>query len=326
MDEMYEIILKDGFGLKLKGATRTRSSLICFTDKGSFDLKKNIFDESRIIFEGEIRKNLNKNGFMNAVPFIDTVDGDIFFRYGDGRYTLENHIDTVSFDEEEGWDYTEGAATLGRLHNASFMDDFVCDRKNFGRLITTYEKRITEFKRIRKRIKKDALYDKADMIIKKYYTYYLKRAEDAIKMVQESNYDALSMYAMENKTFCHNSFKGDNIKRDKKTGEIYVDNFAKASYDVCISDLAYYIRRVIKMEDTDQNTVKDVLEAYGCETHLTDDKKALTKAMVVFPWKFMSLCNEYYNKRKGFTFDASVQRIEKCIRDIEKEELIINSV
>ena len=80
------------------------------------------------------------------------------------------------------------------------------------------------------------------------------------------------------------------------------------------------------MEDTDQNTVKDVLAAYGSKTPLTDDKKALTKAMVVFPWKFMSLCNEYYNKRKGFTFDASVQRIEKCIRDIEKEELIINSV
>ena len=34
--------------------------------------------------------------------------------------------------------------------------------------------------------------------------------------------------------------------------------------------------------------------------------------------------NEYYNKRKAFTFDASVQRLERCVENIKKEEEIIN--
>ena len=46
MDEMYDIILNEGYGMKLKSAARTRTCLVCTTDKGIFDLKKNIYDEN----------------------------------------------------------------------------------------------------------------------------------------------------------------------------------------------------------------------------------------------------------------------------------------
>ncbi|MBR5468165.1 MAG: hypothetical protein IKU80_02920, partial [Firmicutes bacterium] len=187
-----------------------------------------------------------------------------------------------------------------------------------------YEKRILQFKRIRKRIKKNGTYDKADMLIKEYYDYYLNRAETAVKMLEESDYMALSDEARNKKTFCHNSFKGDNIKTDSKTGMMYVDNFGKAAYDVCVTDLAYYIRQIIKKEGTEKGHIRDVIDAYKDETEFDEMQKKLNCAMIVFPWKFMNLCNEYHNKRKAFTFDASVQRLERCVKSVEKEEEIIN--
>jgi CotS family spore coat protein len=326
MEDIYESILRDGYGLKLYSAARSRTCLICSTDKGVFDLKKNIYDESIINLEGEIKKSLNKNGFMEVIPFIDTLEGSIFYAFNDSRYTLEGHKNFAPADEEGKWDYIKGAQTMAKMHLACEMEDFVCDRKNYGRLESIYEKRIAEFKRIRKRIKKDGIYDKADMIIKEYYNYYINRAQAALDMLKKSDYMAVSAEAEKRKTFCHNSFKGENIKLEPESGKYYVDNFGKAAYDICVSDLAYYIRQLIKREDTTAYDIKAVIDAYDGINTLSGESRSIAAAMVVFPWKFMSLCNEYYNKRKVFTFDASVQRIERCAGIIEKEESIINII
>ncbi len=326
MDEMYDIILNEGYGMKLKSAARTRTCLVCTTDKGIFDLKKNIYDENIVVFEGEIKKCLKGNGFDGVIPFEETLDGNIFYEYNDCRYTLEAHKNFIPPADDGKWDYMKAARVLAHMHNASFMDSFVCERKNYGRLESIYEKRIIEFKRIRKRIKKDGVYDKADMLIKKYYDYYLNRAQTALEMLKKSNYSLLSKYAEEKRCFCHNGFKGENIKTEVSSGKIYVDNFGKASYDIYVSDLAYYIRRLIKREDTNAENIENAIKEYSSVRPVDGDERTTAFAMVVFPQKFMNLCNEYYNKRKVFTFDASVQRIERCTEAIKKEESIINII
>ena len=83
---------------------------------------------------------------------------------------------------------------------------------------------------------------------------------------------------------------------------------------------------MIKRDDCGKTEIQRVMDKYASETAFSNPEKTLTAAMIVFPWKFMSLCNEYYNKRKAFTFDASVQRIERCTEAIEKEEEIINCI
>jgi len=324
MEEMYEIILKEGYGLKLYSTVRNRTCLVCSTDKGVFDLKKNIYDESIIVFEGEIKKNLNANGFKEVIPFIDTNDEKMFFEYNDCRYTLEQHKNFLPASEDGSWDYVKGASTMARMHMASTMEEFVCDRINYGRLENIYEKRIAEFKRIRKRIKKLGTYSKTDMLIKDYYKYYLNRADAALDMLKQSDYASVSAKSEKKKSFCHNSFKGDNIKIDGRTGSMFVDNFGKATYDICVSDLAYYIKQIIKRDDAGPREVQQVIEVYAEEAGLDKADRMINAAMVVFPWKFMSLCNEYYNKRKAFAFDSAVQRLERCTDIIKKEEEIIN--
>ena len=90
MDEMYDIILNEGYGMKLKSAARTRTCLVCTTDKGIFDLKKNIYDENIVVFEVEIKSVLNETALtvlfllkkpLTAIFFMNTTTADILLKH-----------------------------------------------------------------------------------------------------------------------------------------------------------------------------------------------------------------------------------------------------
>ena len=40
MEEIYEKIMREGYGLQLRHGTRTRTGLVCRTDRGLCELKK----------------------------------------------------------------------------------------------------------------------------------------------------------------------------------------------------------------------------------------------------------------------------------------------
>ena len=40
MEEIYEKIMREGYGLQLRHGTRTRTGLVCRTDRGLRELKK----------------------------------------------------------------------------------------------------------------------------------------------------------------------------------------------------------------------------------------------------------------------------------------------
>ena len=65
MEEIYEKIMREGYGLQLRHGTRTRTGLVCRTDKGLCELKKprGSTDSLRLAFD--VKKRLRENGFAN---------------------------------------------------------------------------------------------------------------------------------------------------------------------------------------------------------------------------------------------------------------------
>ena len=69
-----------------------------------------------------------------------------------------------------------------------------------------------------------------------------------------------------------------------------------------------------------------VLNEYGKYTDFDKNDASVVKAVILFPWKFMSLCNEYYNKKRNYCLIPAADRFNRCVEASLNEEKILSKL
>ncbi len=325
MDEIFEKILLNGYGLKLYSARRTRTCLICHTDMGIMALKKQPSDGLMISFEAEGRKQLLINGFEGINKFILSTEDLPYYTYSEQNYTLEPYKELITPDMDCEETLLKSVKTLSLMHNAAHGLEFEGGKSALGRLPEMFEKRSGELKHIRKDIARRGQYDVMDMIIKTHYSYFLNRAGEALNSLKQSGYDDIVRRSEEKKTFCHNSYKSGGFMQTPE-GDIFIENMPKIAYDIPCWDLAFFLRRMMKLPDFGVKQTAMVLNEYGKYTDFDKNDISVVKAVILFPWKFMSLCNEYYNKKRNYCLIPAADRFSRCIEASVNEESILSQL
>ncbi|MFR8370748.1 MAG: hypothetical protein ACLVCB_02690 [Anaerotignum faecicola] len=102
MEEIYEKIMREGYGLQLRHGTRTRTGLVCRTDRGLRELKKprGSTDSLRLAFD--VKKRLRENGFANISRCYPTLEGEPFYRQDGTLYILEDVLPQGTLAEDCG--------------------------------------------------------------------------------------------------------------------------------------------------------------------------------------------------------------------------------
>ena len=113
MEDTYGKILREGYGLKYYGGTRTRTGLICKTDVGLRELKKARSRREDLLFAHEVKTCLYRNGFSALSLFYTAQDGQPFFAWDGNLYLLENPMPTKGLEEDNAGDFVAGAAIMG---------------------------------------------------------------------------------------------------------------------------------------------------------------------------------------------------------------------
>ena len=272
------------------------------------------------------RKKLVENGFADINLFIDTLEEKPFYQCADAVYTLEKYTSLSNTESENIQQMTDAAQTLAMLHRAAHGLDPDFGISGLFKLPQLYQKRITEIKKIRKGISLRKSYDLTDMIIKENFDYFLLRAQNAIQLLSQSGYKCLCQNAQANGGFIHGAFKSGNFMKNDSTGHIFIDSFSKCAFDIPVKDLAYFIRRLMKNPAFDAFCCKRILDNYCLIRPMDESETQVLKSLLVFPWKFMNLCNEYYNKRRTYCMQPAYERFKRCADAAKNEENIINSI
>lgn len=318
MDDINAKILQQGFGIKLLSSYRTRTGLVCRTDRGMFELKKTFSDAESLERECALKEYIMIRGVCGLDTMVRTVDDSPCYRTEDDAYILIKYIPSRRLDMEDNNDVAEAASALAFFHNAAegFVDNGM--RRTYGSLETTFEKREGEFSRIRKKIKNTGTYSPVDLLVIKYYDYYMERIRYAENLLKKSNYGVVSEKAAEAYSICHNSFKNDNVRK-AEGGEIIISGLDGCTYDVSIIDVAHLIRKYTKSDNADEYGVSLILENYSKYRGITSEETDVIKGMLSYPYKFLKLCNEHYNKRRVCISEASIERFENCVARRDKE-------
>ena len=323
MEDMNTQVLWDGYGLKLYHTTKTRTGFVCRTNQGMKVLRKLNMEETRIWFDYEIRCRLKESGFP-TIPMEKTLDGQPFFVKDGVHYGLEPYVETVAVQLETEESMMEWASCLARFHNTAEGVSSAYGLSENGKLKELYEKRNGELTKIRKSILRRGNYTGIDLLVLEQYDFYKQKAEEAIEELSQCHYEEISQRAFTKGSVCHNSFKGENLRRDGK-GTCLVVGFHRASYHCVMSDLCEYIRRCLKTGG-DAKTVCAVLNSYYGTRPFSQEEYALLRAMLAFPYKFLKLCNEYYNKRRVFVSEATLQKMQGLVENKDTVYRILEEI
>ncbi len=317
MDDNYEKILWEGYGLHFLGGNRIRTGYLCKTEQGIFEVRKSIAPLKQILFEHDIREHLAQQGFYVS-QFLCTQQKLPYYSWEGNHYTVENAIEAEPLDEEEKQTFIIGAKLLAKLHKA--LNGFYSSFGYFSgkNRLEIYEKRRIELLKIKKRIEKQSSYTPLDLLVKQQFPYYMEKIEQAKQLFLEINYQKAIYHTEKQRTICHNVFKGENIRQNAQG--ILLTGLSKCTYDHNMVDFVMYFRRFLKKQDCDIATAEKMLSAYESENPLPLSYKKMLLALFIYPEKFLSLCNEYYNKR--YVSPAMLEKMQRCIASIEKNEIM----
>lgn len=308
MEDIYEKILWDGYGLRYRGGSRTRTGLVCRTDAGLRELKKPRGNAENLRLAYDVKARLRQNGFPSVSRLYPAQDGEPFYKKDGILYTLEDPMPPVPLPEETAADFAKGAETLGRLHAAAKGLQSPHARWEKNRLPGLYARRKSELAKIKRRIDHKSGYDPIDLLILGYYKPCMEQTTAAEELLESGGYAALAERAEKDGGFCHNAYKGENLRLDD-SGGVFVAGFDRCISEVPLADLAAYLRRYMKKTDGNGGGVEKMLAAYGRYCPLSKPDITLLEGMNLYPEKFLRLVNQYYNRRRACVSPAMQERL-----------------
>lgn len=314
MQDIYEKILREGYGLKYYSGTRTRTGLICKTDHGLRELKKARTNKQKILFAHTVKRCLYRNGFSALCLFHTAQDGQPFFLWDGICYTLEDVMPGKSLDTETAQDWLDGAKLMGNMHHAAQGLTISEDFAQAEQLPLLWEKRTTELVKIKRHMEKQGKYSPLDLLVLQYYAPFYERAKQANAALQAEGYATFCKTQQKNGVFCHNQLKGSNFYRHPDNS-LWIGGFEHCTADIFLLDVVYYIKRLWRKTNGDQKLVAQVLETYEKERPMTETEHRLLLPLTAYPEKFLQLVHEDYNKRRVCVSPAMQQHLAQTAEE-----------
>ena len=285
------------------------------------ELKKYNIPQENIVFEDKARKYLIKQGFEYISPFEESLLKEPYFVWDTDKYVLENYIQAETADLCDKKTLIAAAENLARFHKASEGFFETKEKVTLGRIPETYEKRYVELIKIRKKISSGKGFSPMELVILKNYDYIMDRLKQAKDIMNSDCYRECEKKVRHKGMLCHNNYKGDNI-RITPSGKIVTTGLSKCAVDTNVTDLSEFIRRYMKLEEYEDDMVLNIIDAYGKIYPLDKNDLETLRGMLIYPYKFLKICNEYFNKRRVCVSQAAVEKLEDCIKQYKRSEKI----
>lgn len=321
MEDIYEKVLWEGYGLRLHGTVRTRTGLVCKTDKGMRELKKARGRTQNICFAHDVKECLYQNGFTAISRFYQSKEGQPYFIKDGILFVLEELLPTIALEENTAEAFIRGAETLGRLHSCGKGIRSSHSAWDKERLPRQFSKRRIELMKIKRRIQRQGSYDAIDLLVMGFCDAYIEQTTVAEELLGRADYYAQAEKGEDDGVFCHHSYKGENL-RAGTDDRLYIGGFEGCNSDLPILDLAAYLKRYMKKTDGAESGAMEMLAAYESGRPLEEKERILLKALVMYPEKLLRLTNEYYNKRRTCVSPAMQERLQAAVAEEEKTKAL----
>lgn len=309
--------------VKFKDTDKQRAVYkVAFKNK-SYCLKKVYYDESNLLYVYSAMEWLYRNN-LNVPKLLPTNTNHRYINYMNMLFILTPWVDGIKCDFDNEHHMKLSSKALAKLHKAS--ETFVpingsslrigCDDYNIS-----VNKHLEQILISAKQAKRHN--DKFSKIFLNNLHTNLELAKLSSKISSTINCSDLS------KSLCHGDYVNKNILIDND--DVWVIDFDKCKMDYSSHDISYFLRRLLKREDTNWNIdlTLNIIDNYMEVNSLTSSDLKYILAYIAFPQKFWKISRDYYKNIKRCNKNAFISLLEKgldrtdCQLEFIKEMMII---
>ena len=297
-------------------SARTRGALLCYTSQGLLILKEFHGSEKKLKKQQELLLHLQKNG-INTDYFLQNTQESLVSRDKDQMaFTLQHWYEGRECDTKSRDDIIKSVRTLARLHIVMKMEPVEEYRERSLR--DEYLRHNQELRKIRKFIRKKG----ASSVFEKDYLasveWFLQRAQYAVNLLGETEYDNLREQAWKEGRVCHGEYNQHNVLMLKGENETTaVTNFGHWSFDIQMADLYRFMRKILEKYNWNLNLAQEMLREYHKIRQISPAEWQNLKVRFIYPEKYWKLANYYYSHKKVWISEKNVEKLQNLIRQRE---------
>mgnify|MGYP002561259753 CR=1 FL=1 len=308
------------YDLEVRAVSKGRESYICDTTQGQLLLKEYKGSAERAEFLSAILGHLGGQGLLTEQVVRTKEDAPIAVVEDETKYMVLTAVSGSECDTRNRADMIAGAEKLAMLHNAAetyseTVPEFVCNDPN--ELQELYEKHNRELVKVRNYIRSKKKKNDFEVL---FYGQYERFMEKARQVAQE-----LSAMGQGGQSagFCHGDYNQHNILFSK-TG-IGIVHFECFSYQIQVSDLANYMRKMLEKNNWNIDLGRKVLAEYESEKIITQEEHNILNIMFSYPEKFWKIINYYFNSNKAWYSEKNEEKLKQLQNQEEIRKKFIAS-
>lgn len=310
----YGLSTLEQYELSAARFSRIRGALLCQTEKGAVIVKEYRGSQKKLLEQQKLLKKLTDEGFLVDL-YLENKEGDIVSFDKDGiPYTLQHWREGKECDTRSETEVIQSISHLAKLHNAMKME-LIEDYEEVS-LQDEFLRHNRELSKIRKFIRKKGPVTSFEKDFFYSAEWFLEKAEQALDMLENSSYESIRREAFSNGCICHGEYNQHNVWMTGKG--IAVTGFGRWKYDLQITDLYHFLRKMMEKHNWNVGMARRILAAYHHIRPITKGEWENLKIRFSYPEKYWKLANYYYTHNKAWISEKNTEKMKTVIRQKEQ--------
>ncbi len=307
------------YDLEIRTIRRGRDSYVLDTNQGIALLKEYNGSVLRAAWIEKVCRTVNESGIRSDIPIANREGNYVSTDRDEKRYMLKLWTSAREIDVKNNYEIYEAVDNLARLHKV--LNGFVEDKREMQQQEPTFEKRMRELRKIFRYVKEKKRKNPFEINFMQEYNRFMEMCEEAQCLSQRDNIQRLRAQAMERGCVCHGDYNQHNVL--KEGSKIVTVNFEHCAVGVQTDDLYCFMRKMLEKHNWKLELAQGMLETYINQGSLTKDALEELYIQFLFPEKFWKISNHYYNSKKTWIPDRSLQKLDKMIQQFQSRRLFL---
>lgn len=296
------------YEMEVKSISKGRDCFLCETDLGMRALKEYRGSKERAEFLAGMLQFLKEQG-ITAEQIFFTKEGEPFAKDEEEQnYLLLSAFRGAECDTKSREDMVCAVKLLASLHNVSEqypgeVPEFV--KQDPNALLFLYEKHNRELRQVRNYIRGRKQKNEFEEMFMRQYARYFEKAQAVTEQLKhmEASVELIG--------FCHGDYNQHNVIYSREG--VAVVNFLNFSYQIRVSDLSNFIRKMMEKNNWNTSLGMELIGAYDSVRKLKPQELSYLYFYLAYPEKFWKIANHYNQSHKAWLSGRNIEKLGKVI-------------
>lgn len=325
-----ELQILEQYDVEVNSTRQVRGAVLCDTDRGLLLLRELNISKGRVTVLNRLCDCLYANGFDRIDRMIANREQEyVTVAENKTAYVLKRWFFGRECDIRREEDVTAAAANLARLHRILRKRDFTA-QDEAAPIVTgedvrqMYARYNREMKKVRAFIRKKVDKTEFELLYLKYYESMYEPADRAREALEASGYENLLKQSRKEGHYTHGEYNYHNlIMTPRGPATTNLEHFHN---DVQMTDLYYYMRKVLEKNQWSVRLGSRMLEAYDRILPIQETELDFLAVLFSYPEKFRKAANSYSRSNKAFLPKKNLEKLELAVQQTQQRNTFLRQI